>query len=289
MRIVIVGNCQARPLKEIIEALGNDVTVISTPIVHLLKDEDEQSIDADMIEADIIVTQLIADNYPCKFIQTNKLKQKYPNKIVTILNLFYSGYTPDWMYIRVPGKNTLKGPMGDYHNSTIVDSWLAGRTIHETAERLFDKQYNYDRYNKDVILSMNELSSREENVDVKIVDFIQSNLTSKRLFFTFNHPCLFLLVEYAMRILKKIGYPENLDSSNLQMNEPLSQFIPPLNSGVDFDFPVVKEFKGLEIAAIDGSEITTAGEKFYSPSEIVELYFSIYAENEDVIRSKYGA
>lgn len=289
MNIVIVGNCQARPLKDIIESISSTVKVISTPIVHLLKDEDEHSVTADLERADLIITQLIADNYPCHFIQTNTLRNKYPAKVLTILNLFYSGYTPDWMYVRVPGKGTLRGPMGDYHNSTIIESWLNKRSIPETAELLFDKEYNFKQYNTAVIASMNELASREQHVDIKIVDFITHNLTKKRLFFTFNHPCLTLLIEYANRILDKIEIKPDREQSLSGMTEPLNQFIPPLNSGVDFDFPIVREFKGQEVRSISGNDIKTAGEKIYSPEEIVSLYFSIYAQNEMIIRDKYGA
>lgn len=289
MNIVIVGNCQARPLKQIIEAISTNATVIATPIVHLLKDEDEPGVALDLERADIIVTQLIADNYPCKFIQTNKLKLSYPNKVVTILNLFYAGYTPDWMYVRIHGKGTLRGPMGDYHNSTIVDSWLKKLSVTETTKLLFDKEYNYNRYNQAVLTSMNELASREHDVDVSIVDFIKNNLSKTRLFYTFNHPCLSLLIEYAKRILHSINVTIDNEQNSIGMSEPLNQFIPPLNSGVEFDFPIIQEFKGQEVTNINGSDITTSVSKTYTPETIVELYFSIYSQNETIIRDKYGA
>jgi hypothetical protein len=289
MNIVIVGNCQARPLKDIIETISSTVKVISTPIVHLLKDEDEHSVAADLERADLIITQLIADNYPCRFIQTNILKINYPAKVLTILNLFYSGYTPDWMYVRIPSKGTLKGPMGDYHNSTIIESWLNNRTVSETADLLFDKEYNFTRYNAAVIASMDELALREQHVDVNIVDFISNNLSKTRLFFTFNHPCLALLIEYAKRILEKMNISPDNEENIVRMIEPLNQFIPPLNPGVDFDFPIIKEFKGQEVTSINGNEIITSGKKIYSPDEIVLLYFSIYEQNEVIIRDKYGS
>lgn len=288
MNIVIIGNCQARPLKQIIETISTNVTVIATPIVHLLKDEDESGVALDLERADIIVTQLIADNYPCKFIQTNKLKLGYPNKVITILNLFYAGYTPDWMYVRIPGKGTLRGPMGDYHNSTIIDSWLEKRSVKQTSQLLFDKDYNYKRYNQAVLTSMNELSTREHDVDVNIVDFIKNNLTKTRLFYTFNHPCLSLLIEYAKRILENINVEVDNEQKSVGMSEPLNQFIPPLNSGVEFDFPIIQEFKGQEVTSINGNEVTTSGSKTYRPETIVELYFSIYSQNETIIRDKYG-
>ena len=41
MKLVVIGNCQARPLADYIEKLVPTIQVTATPIVHLLKDSDE--------------------------------------------------------------------------------------------------------------------------------------------------------------------------------------------------------------------------------------------------------
>ena len=287
-KIAIVGNCQVRPLKHIIEKLCNSVEVIGTPIVHLLKDQNLTETYQILDKADIIVTQVIADNYPCNYIRTNRLKNTYPGKIITILNLFYSGYTPDWLYVRIADRGTLKGPMGDYHNFTIIESWLSGKSAVETAELLFDKKYNQEKYASSVEASLKELSNREKHVDVPIVDFINDNLKTERLFFTFNHPSLFLLCEYAKRILYR------LDKTSLHcglinnLAEPLNQFIPPLNPGVGFNFPTIKEFRGVDVEIVEGT-IKTKGPRVYTTEEIIGTYFEIYTRNADLIKNKYGS
>jgi hypothetical protein len=286
-KIVIIGNCQARPLKHIIEAISDEVEVIGTPIVHLLKEEHKAETDALLKDADTIVTQVIADNYPCQYIQTSKLKTLYSDKLFTILNLFYSGYTPDWLYVRVPGKGTLKGPMGDYHNLTIIESWLAGKTIKQTAHLLFDEEFNKNKYQPQVEASLKELSNRESQANVPIVDFIFDNLKKERLFFTFNHPSVFLLKEYARRILETIDIDYSKSKLLRAMSEPLSQFIPALNSGVGFDFPIIKEFKGVEVET-DGNNITTKGSCVYTPEQLVQIYFDIYSSNEALLKDKYA-
>jgi hypothetical protein len=287
-KIVIVGNCQARPLKQIIDSISDEVDVIGTPIVHLLKDENESETKALLDQADTIITQVIADNYPCKYIQTSRLKADYPHKVVTILNLFYSGYTPDWLYVRIPGKGTLKGPMGDYHNLTIIEAWLAGKNIEQTTLLLFDEKFNQDKYQASVEASLAELSDRESQANVPIVDFIFDNLKKERLFFTFNHPSVFLLKEYARRILTTINIHYSKSKLLESMPEPLNQFIPALNPGVGFDFPIIKEFKGLEVE-IHGDNITNKGLFIYTPVQLVQSYFDIYSSNEDLIKDKYGS
>ncbi|GAB2706607.1 WcbI family polysaccharide biosynthesis putative acetyltransferase [Aliiglaciecola aliphaticivorans] len=287
-KIVIVGNCQARPLKQVIEFISDEVEVIGTPIVHLLKEENKVETFELFEKADLIVTQLIADNYPCKYIQTNHLKTLFSDKICTILNLFYSGYTPDWMYIRIPGKGTLKGPMGDYHNSTIVKAWLDKKTTLEASKLLFNVSYNKAEYNQIVKQSLSELSNREQNVDVPIVDFISNNLKNERLFFTFNHPSHFLIKEYARRILETVNINYSLDKLGVKQKEPLNQFIPALNPGVGFDFPIIEEFKGVEVD-FSNDKLETKGTKLYLPEEIVKIFFRIYDDNDAFIRGKYGS
>jgi hypothetical protein len=287
-KIVIIGNCQARPLKSIIELISDEVEVIGTPIVHLLKDENKAETDALLTAADTIVTQVIADNYPCQYIQTNKLKALYSDKLLTILNLFYSGYTPDWLYIRVPGKGTLGGPMGDYHNLTIIEAWLAGKTTEQTTHLLCDVEFNKDKYLPQAEASLRELSNRESQANVPIVDFISDNLKKERLFFTFNHPSVFLLKEYARRILEALDIKYSKSKLLQSMPEPLNQFIPVLNPGVGFDFLIAKEFKGVAVKnTADG--ITSNGPCVYTPEQLVQSYFDIYSSNQDLIKDKHGS
>ena len=85
MKLVVIGNCQARPLADYIEKLVPTIQVTATPIVHLLKDSDEATYRDVLDEADVIVTQLISDNYPCKFIRTSEIKRLYSDKTYTLL------------------------------------------------------------------------------------------------------------------------------------------------------------------------------------------------------------
>jgi len=142
IKVVVVGNCQARPLAKLLESLNPRITVTTTAIVHLLKNEQWDEYRQAFEEADLIVSQLVFDTYPCEFVRTNYLKECYGEKVVSIVNLYFTGYTPDWFYIRIPGKGTLRGPMGDYHNRTIMKSWREGVSVHVAASRLRDPEYN---------------------------------------------------------------------------------------------------------------------------------------------------
>lgn len=134
LKIAVVANCQARPIAFLFENALDGVEVVTVAIVHLLKDEQACEYESYFKNADFIVTQKIADNYPCQFIRTSELRKQYSQKIIEIPNLFYSGYNPELRYYRIPGKGTLNGPLGDYHNELLFEAWSQGRSVADTKE-----------------------------------------------------------------------------------------------------------------------------------------------------------
>ena len=287
-KVVVVGNCQARPIATLLEKMSDNVEVSNIAIVHLLKPEQECEHKTFFKNADYIITQSIADNYPCEFIRTSLLKDQYGEKVITIINLFYLGYTPDWLYIRIPGKGTLKGPMGDYHNQTIVESWLAGKSVDEASSLVLNKAYNKDKYSAFSKSSLVELRKREVNVDVRLSDYIDENMLSKRLFFTFNHPCISLLVEYVSRMLLFLNLCINDDKSFIP-KEALNQLIPVLDVGLEFEFKHEQLYKGLEIISLDASEVVIGKSQQYDLKELVMLFYKVYDFNSRIVKTRFSA
>lgn len=285
IKIVVVGNCQARPIAELLQKLSCNVEVTKIAIVHLLKSEQEHEYKTFFEDSDHIIAQSVADNYPCEFVRTSRLKDQYGKKVTTIVNLFYSGYTPDWLYIRLPGKGTLKGPMGDYHNQTITESWLAKKTIDEATSLVLDKEYNKEKFSDLSISSLDDLRKREDSVDIGISDYIDENMLSKRLFFTFNHPCMSLLLEYVIRILSFLS----LDIVNelTTPKEPLDQFIPAINAGLDFKFQSDSLYKGVDVISIHGDEVSIGRSRLYDLKQLTTLFYKVYSFNRDVVMNRF--
>ncbi|MBE7213921.1 WcbI family polysaccharide biosynthesis putative acetyltransferase [Shewanella benthica] len=287
MKIVIVGNCQARPIAKIMSKLNGNIDVTNVAIVHLLNDELFHQFENDFEEADYIITQLVADNYPCKFVRTSNLKRKYGAKVYSIVNLYFSGYTPDWVYIRNPGKGTLKGPMSDYHNLTIVKAWLDKLSGDDAVLLVEDREYNKENYSHLALSSLDELKQREMTADVKIADFIESQMNAQRLFFTFNHPCMFLIIEYCCRLLTTLNISYDKHNAT-DLGEMLNQFIPNLNSGLNFNFPSEKIIKGVEVVSIAIDELKTGAKREYSLREIIEVFYQVYDMNASLIVEKFS-
>lgn len=233
-KIVIIGNCQARPIATLLEKMSDRIKVTKVAIVHLLKSEQENEYKQAFEEADYIIAQLVAPNYPCEFVRTDDLKDKYGNKVTTIVNLFFKGEQPDWVYIRDEQHKSLMGPLYEYHNLTILKCWFAGKSVAETEKYLTNVEYNYLEFENERKKSFEQLRVKEGLVDVKICDFIENN---EHLFWTFNHPKNELLYEYAKNIFTHIF---NNKYNEVKSNkEPLGKVRLPsniINKKVDYIF-----------------------------------------------------
>ncbi len=58
--------------------------------------------------------------------------------------------------------------------------------------------------------SLSELKRREREADVVISDYIESGYRARQLFYSPNHPVNAVLIEYARRIIRYIGLPDNI-------------------------------------------------------------------------------
>lgn len=283
IKVVVVGNCQARPLAEVLENLNPAIEVTAIAIVHLLKSEQFTEYQEAFKEADLIISQLVLDTYPCEFVRTNFLKSTYGDRVISIVNLYYTGYTPDWFYIRIPNVGPLRGPMGDYHNRTIFESWQDNEKVSVAAERLRSRKYN-KKYLPEIENSLQILREREKLVDVLITDLIQEKFKNKRLFFTFNHPTMFLLAEYASRVLIKYGIEITRELCSLDVKERLNQFIPLINPAVDLPSGAFEDkHVGVDFNIEEKNlvTITIGKKKCYDTNEIVGHFYAIYNQLGD--------
>ncbi len=277
IKIVVVGNCQSTPLAALFSGLNPNVEVTSIAIVHRLQTDQYDEYRVAFEQADFIVAQSVADNYPCEFVRGNFLKTHYGQKLIKILNLYYTGYTPDWGYIRTKDKKTIKGPMGDYHNYTIFDGWQAGLTVEDTVRRMEDLTYN-QIYIHAAAESLQELQKREQTVDVAIVDYMVRQLSQDRLFFTMNHPAYKLLEEYAKRILYYCKIPIKNNSLTVK-NEPLGQFRPRVNPVVATELFSDPYHYGIKFSATEPTPLITHNQR-YTSTEIANLFYQLYEANK---------
>ncbi|WP_143735700.1 WcbI family polysaccharide biosynthesis putative acetyltransferase [Microbulbifer mangrovi] len=271
-KILVVGNCQARPLAELLLNGCDDVVAVDTAIVHLLKDDDESEVLEKIHNADFVIAQMVANNYPAKFVRTNELKRVCGEKLVTIVNLFYQGFTPGWRYMRMADRKPLKGPLDDYHNSVIFTCWKFGLDERQTIKVLDSKLFS-DIYKEEAEESLREIQQRESGVDIPISDYLAEHISKERLFHVFNHPSNRLLAEYAHRIALRLGLGVNLKRMTLK-SEALGQFSPScdLVSGLH---GFGNQHRGIDVS-VGGSGVIVHGRRTLNTAELVRDFFNIY-------------
>lgn len=282
LKIAVLGNCQARPIAALFGNNNSSHSISYIGIVHLLKDCDKVELFQALDDADLIITQNIADNYPCEFVRTSMLMSRYPNKIMRIANLYFRGYNPELRYIRNGKLGTLRGPLGDYHISTILQTWLEGGSIQQIHDRLQDKQWNSTEYGDIASTSLAQLYARDADLDIPAAALIAKDWRNQHLFFTFNHPSMQLLTRYCTAIAAQFS----LDIGDLSINqtsEPLGQFQLPRNPMLmtaqtpDGD----SVYTGVEVTSIDEWTVSTGKKSVWSEELLVEAFISIYEANSN--------
>lgn len=259
-KVVVVGNCQARPIATLLEEMSEDIEVTKVAIVHLLKNEQELEFAPFFEDADYIIAQLVNDNYPCSFVRTKYLEEKYKNKVIKIVNIYSKKYFQHWFNLK-KGDTTLSGPLDTYHNEIIYNCWRENKSLKHTLDELIKSNNNDSK-------SLDNLKSRESNSDVHISDILES--FDKNSFHIFNHPKNEIIELYVQRILIKIK--SKIKDSNLSVkNEFLGKISIPevqhysqdsLFNGYDF---LISE-KGIEIT----------NKKQYKTFDLIKAFFYLY-------------
>ena len=286
IKVVVTGNCQARPIAKIVETLSSQIKVTAVGIVHLLKNDEREKYLIEFSEADYIFAQRVDNKYPCEFVRTEFLRNNWGGKVVVWPNLYYRGYNPELTYLRLNNHLHLRGPLGDYHNQTIIASWKKGLSVKKTISRHKDIEFNREKYGNIPDISLAELKEREKDCDIKIVQHLENIISQKRHFFTFNHPENDLLVYTAEKILDVTDIQRDAIYSQ-SSQEFLGQFYPPTNAYIAYKYGLplddMKVWKGVRVTEIEGNVIKTGKSKIYEDDEIIDIYYKIYDANINLI------
>lgn len=287
MRVAIVGNCQARPLAEILTAIF-DVEVSTSVIVHLVRPQDEPLHRPGLQSADVILAQRVAENYPTPFVRTEALHAEHGAKVQVWQNLYFAGYNPELRYCKRSGKGRgrLGGPLGEYHLEPLMLAWREGLDIASAVERLGDVDWHRARYAGAFGATMQELQARERRGGIPVSDLIAEHWTRRRLFFTFNHPSSALLVPYALRVGKALGWKPVRKLHPVHFGEPLSGLILPVNPLVHAEhglaFGNVVAYRGARVKTAEGgAPFSLQTPMYYRADELVQAFWRVYDAQPD--------
>jgi hypothetical protein len=280
--IVVVGNCQARPLAMALQSISPRVQILDTVIVHLVNDGMQDDYQLAFDKADLIFAQRVDEAYPCTFVRSAELKKKYPNKIIKWPNLYFTGYSPDFIYLRGLNRALLSGPLSSYHSAIIRGGWEKFLTINQVKNLFINDNFFEEKYGQAAEISLQELRSRELDVDVGLSDWLSERIWSSKLFHTFNHPSNYVIKEMATKLLI---YSNLLNPNFERLNGPdipesLGQIRIPIHPLIfkknNCNFTHEKDFIGSEVISANNGEINLGYSKKYTIEQLIETYYRVY-------------
>ena len=286
MKIAIVANCQARPIGNIIHSLMPSAQMLEPIIIHLAKSGDEEKDLSHLQQADLILAQYVQDNYSTPHVSTSNLKQHFRDKVISWPNIFFSGQTPSLCYI-TSDQTRLRSPLDIYHCIVIFDQWQAGSSTQQAIDLLNDVDFWAERINSIINQSMLALKEREQHVDITVSEIIQLNYKSLRLFHSFNHPSLWLLHEFVIKVLKYLELNPRNELDIKGRPEPLGQIQAPiykaLQKAMGANISGTEMIKGVKLKYTNGGITGKALPIEYTLMEFVNTCFEAYDSQRALI------
>lgn len=198
MKLLVVGNCQSRPLAKMMQVLIG--AEYDEPIVlHRATAAEADAHTARLEAADLVLAQMTSDAFEPAHLRSDLLADRYPGKVAVWPNLFYAGQQPFLRYMTHPDCGRLNSPLDVYHDGRIFYEWRVARGMADGSADLED----IARRVRETSLAV--LQKREAECTVGVSDAIAEEEGNRRLFYTFNHPANWLLELLARRLCDHLG------------------------------------------------------------------------------------
>jgi len=263
MKVLVIGNCQARPLGNLIAKYTNH-DVLEPVILHLSKESEAQEHQDRIAQADLVLAQATATEFKPTHLRSDLLRQTDARRVVVWPNVFFVGQHPYLRYLTHGQFGRVLGPMEATHDMRLVNAWFQSRKGVAFNPHLAEAGYEQRVYDT----SIRELRGREAHCDVIISDLIETHFETQRLFFTFNHPSLWLLTRLAERVLATVGEGQAIDPAD--MKEPLNRFQPP------WRFMDESPLQGLVVDLSTEGKVTLGTPRAYTQANFEETAFACY-------------
>ena len=278
LNVLVIGNCQARPIGHCLSQLNSNITILEPLIVHLLQQCDIEVIQQKLALADVVISQQLNDSYHIEILKTKTLRQQMGSKLVVIPNIFLTKFCPDLVYISSPEIGRITSMLDIYHSRTVFNSWTSKESIENVVNKLNDKYFWLEQYENEVIKSVDELQKRDTNSDLTVYDVIEQVAEKSKPFYTFNHPSNEVLSLLSKKILSYIN--ESCTGRIKLIKEPLAVIVAPTFTGAasafDYRYEATNYCVGFQPKVSDGKIISKGIRKVLSNLEFVKYSFELY-------------
>lgn len=263
-KVLVLGNCQARPLAMLLERFAG-FELLDPVILHLAKETDQAANEAAIAEADLILAQRTDDAFPVAHLRSSHLQQTYGDRCLVWPNLFFSGQHPYLRYVTHRTLGRLPSPLAEYHDIRLLRDWFATRRGLAFGAQIAEPGYAETF----AAQSLASLRQREADCDVSISDLVAEHHARQPLFFSFNHPRLWLLARLAERILDHAGAPRKIDTEGI--NEPLGRIQPPGREAIG-----TRSMQGVEVTLEADDKITMGKIRPYDADGLRQAFYACY-------------
>ncbi len=244
---ILMGNCQIPVIKKILlssRQFREQYFILDVPLIHVITHKDLDMIEKCTFvfrECSLYITQYInSDNSFAPFYATENIR-KIANKrgeFIVIPVLYLDLYFPQtsqnkWVNSLLNEVGVLSFAYGD----CILDELSKNYSIEDIVDivcmdHLFSDRFLQWMYDT----RLEEIRNREAHCDVKIYDYIIKNFRKEQLFYSKNHPCKKVFVEFGKRLLDRMGFHD----------EAVEQIrIPELDEYQEILYPSVASYYGL--------------------------------------------
>ncbi len=209
LKFAVYANCQGSGIaKTLLEnkEFSEKYEFCTVKPIQNLKQAHYNSVVSIIKEVDLFIYQPIQEtkNRPAILSSGHMIKQLKPGaNIISVPSLYFDGYFP-----HLQSLNQISSVLNKVHDYFIAYAYAKGKTQQETleilqSETLYPKRVSENLFQR----SLKNLNQREqqENINIKVSNFIEENYRNEKLFFQFNHPSRVLLKFVATSILKQLG------------------------------------------------------------------------------------
>jgi hypothetical protein len=265
--LVIYGNCQAQALQFLLQEFCTDVQVVPLQPVHLLNRNRSEDVHAIVATADYFLFQPVSSGYGPLSTDVLRTCASATCRLVSFASLHFNGYYPRQIYLRANNGERVVGPIGDYHDTLVIEGFLNDLRASQIVEQLENASWTAAQHRSAIDMYINHFRNREQNVTVQLTSYLEAHLDSQLQFYTFNHPANALLIEVARQALEQLDISGHASFSTLQQRKDLL---------ANYYFQADGQQATKHTFA--GPTTYRANQRYYSRIEAVESWMQAYGE-----------
>jgi ABC-type polysaccharide/polyol phosphate transport system ATPase subunit len=205
--ILVLGNCQARPLTACLQSLCPDIAFsgveLPSSFTHAFLKRDRH-LHARLDQYERILAQpdgarMIADNFP-----------DLAERVTRFPVLAFSAYHPDLVYARASQDGStgyLFGPLGHYNSAIALWAYLRALSVEQTVALFNERTYEALGYFNFWQSSCQSLLHEGQAIDMPLEDSLNRWSEGGAFMHSINHPKVAVFADVAHKLLTKLQLP----------------------------------------------------------------------------------